>query len=326
MVGHVPTVYQQVVGWRYPMHPIRDFPHPNRAYWRAVAMARNRWIAGLPEMQGVEDRLAQGGSTLLSGAPAPDGSTGEADLLGDVQGRQLLHLGCGPGHDSVSWANLGARVTAVDFAEDNLRECRRLAALGATAGLPSRVRPGGRGKAQRAPDRVQILVADALELPFRSASFDVVYAAGIVAWIGDLARFYREIARVLVPGGRLLAVEEHPMRMVLDEDGVPDPTAHPYRDQALRHEIDATALPWPMRPGEWETDDYLWTTETLVTGIIEAGLQIEKLLEPVWSHSPAGYRLPASGAPEPRSLESGAWSSKPASIPTCLVVMANLPK
>lgn len=39
----------------------------------------------------------------------------ERELVGDVAGKDLLHLQCHFGMDTLSWARLGARVTGVDF-------------------------------------------------------------------------------------------------------------------------------------------------------------------------------------------------------------------
>ncbi len=38
--------------------------------------------------------------------------------VGEVAGKSLLHLQCHLGTDSLSWAQLGARVTGVDFSDE----------------------------------------------------------------------------------------------------------------------------------------------------------------------------------------------------------------
>ncbi|MFJ6754792.1 class I SAM-dependent methyltransferase [Streptomyces sp. NPDC091273] len=51
----------------------------------------------------------------------------ERELAGDVAGKDLLHLQCHFGMDTLSWARLGARVTGVDFAPAAIERARLLA-------------------------------------------------------------------------------------------------------------------------------------------------------------------------------------------------------
>jgi 2-polyprenyl-3-methyl-5-hydroxy-6-metoxy-1,4-benzoquinol methylase len=41
--------------------------------------------------------------------------------LGDVRGKELIHLQCHFGKDTLSWARLGAHVTGLDFSEAAVR-------------------------------------------------------------------------------------------------------------------------------------------------------------------------------------------------------------
>jgi ubiquinone/menaquinone biosynthesis C-methylase UbiE len=51
---------------------------------------------------------------------------------------------------------------------------------------------------------------DALRLPLRDASFDVVVSTEAFHWFPDQLAALREFRRVLAPGGRLLVVLVHP--------------------------------------------------------------------------------------------------------------------
>lgn len=82
-------------------------------------------------------------------------------------------------------ASLDAHVTVVDITADY---CRVGADLTRRAGLDHRVR---------------FCHASALDLPFRAAAFDAVLTQHSSMNIEDKARLYREIGRVLGPGGRL---------------------------------------------------------------------------------------------------------------------------
>jgi demethylmenaquinone methyltransferase/2-methoxy-6-polyprenyl-1,4-benzoquinol methylase len=55
--------------------------------------------------------------------------------------------------------------------------------------------------------RLRLARASALSLPFRSGAFDVAMSAFVVRNLPDLPRAFRELRRVLSPGGTLLTLE-----------------------------------------------------------------------------------------------------------------------
>jgi len=165
---------------------------------RMAAMNRTAWneIAADWEKRGKDVAIdpaffRRGGSTLYPFEPG---------LLGPVRGKRLLHLLCGAGEDSISWARLGARVTGIDISEKRLEFARR--------------------RARDAGAEVNFIRADTMRLPFRPGSFDRVFAArGILCWIPDVQRWMRGIARVMRPGGRFLLVDDHPLTAIFDMKG-----------------------------------------------------------------------------------------------------------
>jgi SAM-dependent methyltransferase len=95
--------------------------------------------------------------------------------------RRVLEVGPGPGALSARMtAELGAEVVALDVSERMVELAR------------------GRG--------VDARVGDVQSLPFEDGSFDTVVAAWMLYHVPDLDRGLAEIARVLTPGGRLVAV------------------------------------------------------------------------------------------------------------------------
>ena len=102
-----------------------------------------------------------------------------------VTPRAILDLGAGTGHASraLKRAHPRAIVVAADIAPGML----------------------ARAKAQsRWLRRFERVRADAYSLPFRDASFDLVYSSLMLQWCDDLDTAFGEIARVLKPGGLLL--------------------------------------------------------------------------------------------------------------------------
>ena len=119
--------------------------------------------------------------------------TVDFDRFAVARGDRLLDLGCGNGRHTFEALRRGAAVVAVDRSADDLDALERTVAELADAGHFAK--PG-------APVAVQ---ADALSLPFPSASFDRVLASEILEHIPDDRAAIAEIARVVRTGG-LVAV------------------------------------------------------------------------------------------------------------------------
>jgi SAM-dependent methyltransferase len=108
-------------------------------------------------------------------------------LLGRVNGKKLLDVGCGDGTMAFELARQGARVTALDADPSMIAAvCLR---------------------AKNEATRVQLVEGNAENLPFRDATFDVVMAVTVLCFVQDAEHAMTEIARVLKPGGRLVIGE-----------------------------------------------------------------------------------------------------------------------
>jgi SAM-dependent methyltransferase len=90
----------------------------------------------------------------------------------------------------------------------------RVLEIGAGTGLNLPHYPGGIDLVLTEPDapmarRVArpVVPASAEELPFEDASFDTAVSTLVLCTVADPARAVDELARVLVPGGRLLFIE-----------------------------------------------------------------------------------------------------------------------
>jgi len=103
------------------------------------------------------------------------------ELAGDVRGRRILDVGCGDGELAVCLARRGAEVTAVDASPAMLAAARK--------------RATGAGVA------VRFCEARADALPLAAESFDVVLAVTVLCFIADALPTFREVNRVLAPGG-----------------------------------------------------------------------------------------------------------------------------
>ncbi len=133
------------------------------------------------------NHLTTGGTDLLWRPRA----LWEVDRLLEAPPRRILDLGSGPGDLTYLLAEHypRARVVAMDF-------------------TPAMVRQGEEARARsRASTRVSFASADALHLPLRSGSVDLVTSAFLIRNIPPLEEAFREMARVLRPRGVVLALE-----------------------------------------------------------------------------------------------------------------------
>lgn len=113
-----------------------------------------------------------------------------ADLAGVRPGDRVLDAGCGVGGSSCWLAqHRGAEVVGITPVQSQIEQARAIAAE--------------RGLAER----VRFERADYTRTPFPDASFDVVWALESLCHAPIKAEFYREAARLLCPGGRLIVAE-----------------------------------------------------------------------------------------------------------------------
>ena len=97
------------------------------------------------------------------------------------RGKKVLEIGIGLGAEHQRFAEAGAVLHGIDLTERAISHTKaRLAALGLSSTLA---------------------LGDAENLPFADNTFDIVYAWGSLHHTPDTPRAFREVARVLRPGG-----------------------------------------------------------------------------------------------------------------------------
>ena len=182
---------------------------------------------------------------------------GEARLLGDVAGRDVLEIGCGAAQCSRWLRRAGARAVAFDLSRGQLAEAQRLNVATGVA--------------------VPLVQADAGRLPFRNGAFDLACSAyGAVPFVADSAAVMREVARVLRPGGRWVFSTTHPFRWCFRDD--PGPAGlvveSSYFDRRAYVEQDAR--------GRATYVEHHRTVGDRVREIVAAGLVLDDIVEPEW--------------------------------------------
>jgi SAM-dependent methyltransferase len=129
------------------------------------------------------DGIADWYDTDFLGEIHDPGREAALGLLGGGPGR-LLDIGCGTGAQTVAFRDAGWDVTGVDLSGDMLR---------------------------RAADRgLDVVRADAAELPFDDASFDAAVSLWTHTDVDDFGALVAEAARVLRPSAPFVYAGGHP--------------------------------------------------------------------------------------------------------------------
>lgn len=209
----------------------------------------------------------------------------ELEDVGDVAGRDLVHLQCHFGLDTLSWARLGARVTGLDFSAPAVAAARQLAA---DLGLDATFVEGN--------------VYDAPALLGRA--YDIVYTGlGALCWLPDIERWADVIAALVAPGGIAYIAEFHPLTDILADHDLtivrpyfqgPEPTV--WDESGTYADLGATTR---------HNRSYEWThpVSRVIDGLIRRGLVLERFREHDYTLFPRWpflrreghdtYRLPA---------------------------------
>jgi 2-polyprenyl-3-methyl-5-hydroxy-6-metoxy-1,4-benzoquinol methylase len=215
------------------------------------------------------DSFVAGRNTL--GAP-------ELAEVGDVTGRELVHLQCHIGLDSLSWARLGAHVTGVDFSAEAVRIARRIA--------------------DRAGLQARFVEAEVTEAPTAlGRTFDVVFTSrGVLMWLADLDRWAQACATLLEPGGRFYLLDHHPLSMALTttEGGLVLARSYFPTSRPGVSRYDGSYAVRDVGLVNDETHEWIHPVGEVVTSLVRAGITIDSVTE--W---PADQLSPAEAGGNP---------------------------
>lgn len=172
----------------------------------------------------------------------------ELNVLGGVDGLDIVDLGCGTGYFCAWLARRGARVVGVDPTPAQLETARRMQQA---TGL-----------------EFPLLEAVGEDVPLPDASFDLAlseYGASIWA---DPSRWIPEAARLLRPGGRLIFLRNSTLvSLCMDLDGITERLVRPLHGMDRIEWPDTQEVEFHLPPGR------------LIDVLHENGFQLDRMLE-----------------------------------------------
>jgi SAM-dependent methyltransferase len=199
--------------------PLPDHVARNRVAWDAqatdyVAAGRRGWASNEPRWG-------------IWGIPEA-----EIGMLEDVDGRDVIELGCGTAYVGSWLARRGARVVGIDNSPRQLETARAL----------------------QAEHEIQfpLLLGNAETVPYPDASFDLAISEyGASLW-ADPYRWIPEAARLLRPGGRLRFLSNAAFLPELEADGpAGDRLLRPYFGMHRQEWPDEEGVEFHLTHGEW---------------------------------------------------------------------------
>lgn len=177
-------------------------------------------------------------------------------LPGRVDGLRVLCLAAGGGWQSILYAAAGARVTVLDISPDMLA-------------LDAR-------EADRRGYDITIVEGLMEDVPCDDQSFDIVHQPVSTCYVPRVADVYREVARLLVDGGRYISQHKNPTSLQI--------SGHDAHGRYTLGVEQFTPGPLPVVADksyrEEGTAEYIHTYHELVGGLCRAGFDLVDLVEP----------------------------------------------
>jgi len=230
---------------------------PSKAYAEIVHRNARRWEAMAKHRPGMPLDDHRAGVSALE----PE----ELELLGDLQGKRVLHLACSVCDEGITMATRGATVVGVDISETHIRV--------------------GQEKANALGVEVALRVGNMMDLDGDLLDFDIVYiSSGGICWVPDLDDWLIGVRNALKPDGRVLIAEHHPFWEMMGVAG--DRQLTVLSDYFGTHDLPTILDTSKAAIGAAETSDdeyalqsFVWGIDAVVSALIRHDFQIVALLE-----------------------------------------------
>jgi SAM-dependent methyltransferase len=216
----------------------------NRSWWDAQVAAGNRWTVPVSSDVIARARRGEVEVVLTPTKPVP------AAWLGELRDRDVLGLASGGGQQCPVFAAAGARVTSFDASDAQLGQDRLVAER---EGLSLRTQQGN----------MRDLSC------FASESFDLVFNPCSTCFVEDVESVWREVARVLRPGGTLLTGFVNPWYFLFDVEAFDRGELRVVERLPVTLEVEGMT-------------EYSHTFDAQLGGQLRAGLALVDMFEDSW--------------------------------------------
>lgn len=180
------------------------------------------------------------------------------DLLGNVNGKEILEMGCGDGYWLRILTEKGAKCTGFDLSENQIKSA----------------------KEDDSENKINYFVADASKkIKLDDNSFDIIFLEHILLEISELSKIkiiFKEAHRLLKENGFLIVSDIHPLAPETNFPNIEVDKGYTYFKSGFPVKIVS------KKPDGSVTKytDFHWTFQDLVNSITESGLKVVKVLEP----------------------------------------------
>jgi len=190
-------------------------------------------------------------------------------LLGEVNGKRVLEIGCGGGQNSIALSRWGARVVGVDSSENQITFARDLA--------------------RREGVEASFIVGNHLDLlRWDKDSYDIAISCFCLEYIEDLDSFLSAIRNVLREEGILVVCDLHPLVSGADIVGI---SMGSYIESV--DYFRSRAVPFKWRFSDGTTTDFIRYHRTfadLFSSLQNGDFIIEDIREPRMFIEPCGEK------------------------------------
>ncbi|HSD98584.1 MAG TPA: class I SAM-dependent methyltransferase [Patescibacteria group bacterium] len=218
---------------------MKNYTEINKKWWNAITPLHEK-------------------SSLYNVAQFKKGATSlqviEQKELGNIKGKEVLHLLCHFGMDSLSLARNGASVTGVDISDEAIALARKMSE---ELHIPA-----------------EFICSDVYALPnVLKKKFDIIFMSyGVLLWLSDIKKFGKIISEFLKTGGIFYIVELHPFTNMLNEKVK---MQYDYFDKGpFLDDAEGSYTNWKDTT-KGVTYEWSYTIEDVISSLVDAGLEIE---------------------------------------------------